>query len=65
MQLSLAPILLAIELGFLLVLVRRGSRTASMGTVVHVYWLWLVGYAVATTVLGARGAYIAEALLPS
>ncbi len=62
MQLSLTPILLAIELGFLLVLVRRYADTAPAGPV-HAYWLWIGAYALATTALGARGVYIAEGLL--
>ncbi len=62
MQLSLTPILLAIELSFLLVLVRRYAGTAPAGPV-HAYWLWIAAYALATTALGARGVYIAEGLL--
>lgn len=63
MQLSLAPILLAIELGFLLALVRHGGRTAPVGGPAHAYWLWLVAYGVTASALGAHGVYIAEGLL--
>jgi len=63
-QLSLTPVLVAIELGFLLFLVRHAAREARLGGAALAYWLWLVAYAVATAVLGAGGVYISGGLLP-
>lgn len=65
MKISLAPILLAVELGFLFVLAKRAGRVAhgpgSMGPT-YVYLLWLTVYGVITSVLGALGVYTSEAL---
>lgn len=66
MQLSLTPFLVAVELGFVLWLAvrcRRISPDTFATAPIHAYLLWLAAYAVATSVLGARGAYIDEDLL--
>ena len=66
MEISLAPILLGIELGFLFLLAKRSARLAHgpeiMG-VIYYYLLWLTAYGVVTSILGAQGVYISEALL--
>lgn len=66
MQLSLTPFLLAIELGFVLVLAWRSSRVApasdSMAPI-YIFLSWLAAYAVATSILGARGLYVRDDLL--
>ena len=66
MQLSLTPLLVAVELGFLVVLARRaGHRTEpriSMAPV-HLFAAWLALYAVVTGALGARGVYTEDALM--
>ena len=67
MQLSLAPILLAVELGFLFALTwQQGRRTGGHGPLgpVYVFLAWVTAYAIATTVLGIRGAYISDDLMP-
>lgn len=58
MQPSLTPVLLAIELGFLLLLAR--GHPASIR-----YWVWLVCYALGAAALGARGLYVDPAVLAS
>ena len=66
MKISLAPILLAIELGFLFLLAWRCGRGARVQTdMVPVYWffLWVTAYGVVTSVLGARGVYITDDIL--
>lgn len=66
MKISLAHILLATELGFLLMLAWRcGNRAPSqrhMGPV-YVFFLWVTAYGILTTILGARGVYISENML--
>lgn len=66
MQPSLTPVLLAVELGFVFALTWRCGRTAAargaMGPV-YVYLAWITAYAIATSVLGAAGVYVADALL--
>ena len=66
MQISLSPILLAIELGFVFTLAWRCGRAAptqgSMGPV-YVYLLWVTAYAVIASILGARGVYTSDELL--
>ena len=66
MQISSTPILVAIELSFVLVLARRCGRLVpdqgSMGPV-YLYLLWLAAYAIVTSILGARGVYISEDIL--
>ena len=66
MHISLAPILLATELGFLFKLAWRcGNRARAqtdMGPV-YVFFLWVTAYGIVTSVLGARGVYISDALL--
>ena len=66
MHISLTPILLAIELGFVFVLTHRTRRLApaegDMGQV-YVYLLWITTYGIITSILGARGVYISEDLL--
>jgi len=63
MHLSLTPVLLATELGFLFLLAGRVARRGAM-TPVFVYGVWLSLYAVATSIAGARGWYVAESLMP-
>lgn len=66
MRMSLTPILVAIELGFVFMLARRCGRLAPtpgrMGPV-YLYLLWLTAYAIISSVLGARGVYISDDLL--
>ncbi len=66
MQISLTPILVTIELGFVFMLARRCGRLApgqeSMGPV-HLYLLWITAYAIITSILGARDVYTSEELL--
>ena len=66
MQISSTPILLSIELGFVLALVWRCNRlapTESNMRPVYVYLLWVTAYAISASVLGARGVYISEDIL--
>ena len=65
MPLSLTPILVAVELGFVAVLAQRMGRITAPGSVVPVYLFlaWIAAYAVLTSMLGARGVYISDALL--
>jgi len=66
MQISLPPILLAIELAFVFALAWRTSRLApAEGTIkpVYVYLLWVTTYGIITSILGARGVYISDDLL--
>ncbi len=65
MQLSLTPILVAVELGFVAVLAWRMGRITAPGSVTPVYLfiVWIAAYAVLTSVLGARGVYISDDLL--
>jgi hypothetical protein len=60
----MTPILLALELGFLFALAWRCRRKTGegMGPVIALL-VWLSVYGVVTSVLGARGFYIAEATL--
>ena len=60
MQSSLTPFLLAVELGFVLLLARRCGRAMSP---VYVYLTWIAAYGIVTSVLGARGLYVADDLL--
>lgn len=66
MQPSLTPLLLAIQLGFVLALASRSRRLSpeirGMAPV-YVFLLWLAVYGAATGVLGARGLYITDPLL--
>ncbi len=66
MQVSLTPILLVIELGFVFMLARRCGRLApaqrNMGQV-YVYLLWVTAYGFITSILGARGVYVSDDLL--
>ncbi len=66
MQISLMPILVTIELGFVFMLARRCGRLApaqgSMGPV-YLYLLCVTAYAIITSILGARGVYISDDLL--
>lgn len=66
MQPSMTALLVAIELGFVLQLARRSSRLGSIQgseSQVYVYLIWLAGYAIVTSYLGARGVYISPELL--
>ena len=58
MPLSLTPVLVAVELGFLFVIAWRVRKPA-----VYVYLAWLTLYAVVTSVLGARGVYVTDGLM--
>ena len=66
MHISLAPILLTIELGFLFMLARRCARGAQVPTnmrPIYVFFFWVTVYGIITSVLGARGFYISDDLL--
>ncbi len=66
MQISLTPILLALELGFLFMLAWRCGRLApAQGNIgpVYFYLLWVTVYSIITSILGARGVYISDGLL--
>ncbi len=68
MQLSLTPVLLAVELGFLFALAWRCGRRAEVQGTLHptyLYLLWLAAYGVITSVLGAQGVYVSDDLLRS
>ena len=63
---SLTPILVMVELGFLLALAVRSARLSGRPGAAHpayVYLAWLAAYAVATSYLGARGVYLREDVL--
>ena len=65
-QLSMTPFLVAIELGFLFFLAwhqarRSGSATAMTPAIA--FFGWIAAYAVASSVLGAHGFYLREAVL--
>ncbi|MEM8743276.1 MAG: hypothetical protein AAGF14_01435 [Pseudomonadota bacterium] len=66
MQPSMTALLVAIELGFVLLLARRSSQLGSIPggeSPVYVYLVWLAGYAIITSYLGARGLYVSAELL--
>ncbi len=66
MQPSLTALLVAVELGFVFFLARRTgrlSRTPGSMRPVYIYLLWILAYAVVTSILGAKGAYVSDALL--
>ena len=63
---SLTPILITIELGFLLALAVRSARLSGRPGAAQPAYIYLVGlaaYAVATSYLGARGVYLRDDLL--
>lgn len=66
MRISLAPILLGIELGFLFLLAWRSAdrdpSPTNMGPV-YVFFLWVTAYGIVTSVLGAHGVYISDDIL--
>ncbi|NIA70773.1 hypothetical protein HBA54_19415 [Pelagibius litoralis] len=67
MQLSLTPILLAAELGFLFALAWRCLQAAPQPgstAAVHAHLIWIAGYAILTSLMGARGMFIADDLMP-
>ncbi|MEM7024595.1 MAG: hypothetical protein AAF637_18750 [Pseudomonadota bacterium] len=65
MQPSLTPALLAIELGFLFALAWRSRHhTHHPMAAVFVYLGWVTAYAIATAMVGARGAFVADDLMP-
>lgn len=68
MRFSSTPLLVAVELGFVLALAWRCGRRAEpregMGPV-YAYLLFLAACAAAAGVLGARGAYVSPLLLPT
>lgn len=60
MHLSLTPVLLAAELGFLFLLASHAGKVVLPRPnmlPVRIYLLWLVTYGLATSILGARGLY--------
>ncbi len=66
MEISLTPVLLAIELGFLFMLAWRCGRVAPVRVSlapVYAYFGWLTAYGIITSALGARGVYVSDALL--
>ena len=66
MQPSMTAFLVAIELGFVFMLARRSglnSRDARSMAPVYVYLAGLVVYAIITSILGARGLYVSDAML--
>ena len=66
MQISLAAILLALELGFLFLLANRSGRLArGAGSTMPVYGflMCLTICGIVATVLGAKGVYLSEAML--
>ena len=63
---SLTPILVMVELGFLLALTIRSARLTgrpAMARPAYIYLTWLAAYAVATGYLGAQGVYLREDVL--
>ena len=63
---SLTPILVTVELGFLLALAIRSARLSGRpgaAQPAYIYLAWLAAYAVATGYLGARGVYLRDDLL--
>lgn len=68
MPLSLTPLLFVAELGFVLALARRGQNRDGVNHLLSpVLWylVWLAVYGTATGVLGAKGVYVDERLLPT
>lgn len=66
MQPSLTPFLLATEFGFLFAWAWHSARSAPERRAVlpvTLFFSWLVIYGTATSVLGARGLYVTDALL--
>ena len=66
MKISLAHILLVVELGFLFLLARRwgqGGNGQSGMKPVYLFFLWVSAYGVVTSVLGARGVYVSDDFL--
>ena len=67
MQLSLAQLLLAVQLGFLVAVARRaGSQGEGQGTIgpLYAYVAWLALYGIVTSLLGAQGVYLRDGLMP-
>jgi len=63
---SLTPVLITVELGFLLALAVRSARLSGQLRAAWpaiLYIAWLAAYAVATGYLGARGVYLREDVL--
>ncbi|MDJ0788298.1 MAG: hypothetical protein QNK05_15940 [Myxococcota bacterium] len=66
MEPSLTPVLLMVELAFLATAVeraRRGALSTGHAAIGFGFLAWVAGYAVLTSVLGARGAFVSEDLL--
>lgn len=66
MKLSLPPILLAVELGFLFAITWRSGRRHPAGEKLaptYLYLLWISAYGAVTSVLGAHGVFVSDALL--
>ncbi len=66
MHISLTPLLLAIELGFLFMVARHSSRFGpALGNMVpmYLYLLWVTSYGIVTSILGANEVFISEELL--
>lgn len=63
---SLTPVLITVELGFLLALAVRSARLSGQLRAAWpaiLYIAWLAAYAVITSVLGAQGVYLREDVL--
>ena len=63
---SLTPVLVTVELGFLLALAIRSARLSGRpgaAQPAYIYLAWLTAYAVATGYLGAQGVYLRDDLL--
>ena len=63
---SLTPILVTVELGFLLALAVRSARLSGRpgaAQPAYLYLAWLAAYAVITSILGAQGVYLREDVL--
>lgn len=66
MTLSMTPLLVVVELGFLLALALRSARLSEEQQAAWpaaIYVAWLAAYAVVTSVLGAQGVYLREDVL--
>ncbi len=66
MRLSLGPLLLVVELGFLFALAwRSGMRIGSHKVLgpIYIFFFWITAYGLVTSILGARGLYISPGML--
>lgn len=63
MRLSLAPILVAVELGFFFFLAWRCRRGRGGVPAIWIYLLWVTSFAIAASLIGASGFYVSDELL--